>query len=132
MRKLGTYLRSSVLVVDEVGYQPLERAEANLVFQVISQRYEKGLIVLTSTRPSVSGARSSATTSSPPRSSTASCTTTRSSRSTATATGSKPPRRHRTGPRPRSLTDRGGLTDQTTGVLRSNRASLGKTTWPDH
>ncbi|MGW6263572.1 IS21-like element helper ATPase IstB [Streptomyces sp. NPDC055085] len=33
--KLGTYLRPTVLVVDEVGYQPLERAEANLVFQVI-------------------------------------------------------------------------------------------------
>ncbi len=31
--KLGTYLRPGVLVVDEVGYQPLERAEANLVFQ---------------------------------------------------------------------------------------------------
>ncbi|CCA60740.1 ISPsy4, transposition helper protein [Streptomyces venezuelae ATCC 10712] len=29
-------------MVDEVGYQPLERAEANLVFQVISKRYEKG------------------------------------------------------------------------------------------
>ncbi|MFF8646453.1 IS21-like element helper ATPase IstB [Streptomyces sp. NPDC015345] len=48
--KLGTYLRPSVLVVDEVGYQPLERAEANLVFQVISKRYEKGLIILTSNK----------------------------------------------------------------------------------
>jgi DNA replication protein DnaC len=36
--KLRTYLRPGVLVVDEVGYQPLERAEANLVFQVISKR----------------------------------------------------------------------------------------------
>ncbi|MFI8308975.1 IS21-like element helper ATPase IstB [Streptomyces sp. NPDC085927] len=48
--KLGTYLRPSVLVVDEVGYQPLERAEANLVFQVISKRYEKGSIILTSNK----------------------------------------------------------------------------------
>ncbi|GGK28945.1 hypothetical protein GCM10011583_71130 [Streptomyces camponoticapitis] len=48
--KLGTYLRASVLVVDEVGYQPLERAEANLVFQVISKRYEKGSIILTSNK----------------------------------------------------------------------------------
>lgn len=48
LNKLGTYLRPSVLVVDEVGYQPLERAEANLVFQVISKRYEKGSIILTS------------------------------------------------------------------------------------
>lgn len=36
--RLGTYLRPSVLMGDEVGYQPLERAEANLVFQVISKR----------------------------------------------------------------------------------------------
>jgi DNA replication protein DnaC len=48
--KLGTYLRPGVLVVDEVGYQPLERAEANLVFQVISKRYEKGSIILTSSK----------------------------------------------------------------------------------
>ncbi|WP_331773008.1 IS21-like element helper ATPase IstB (plasmid) [Embleya sp. NBC_00888] len=48
--KLGSYLRPGVLVVDEVGYQPLERAEANLVFQVISKRYEKGSIILTSNK----------------------------------------------------------------------------------
>ncbi|MFJ9718515.1 IS21-like element helper ATPase IstB [Streptomyces sp. NPDC101213] len=48
--KLGTYLRPSVLVVDEVGYQPLERTQANLVFQVISKRYEKGSIILTSNK----------------------------------------------------------------------------------
>ncbi|UXY24809.1 ATP-binding protein [Streptomyces cynarae] len=28
-----------------MGYQPLERAKANLVFQVISKRYEMGSIV---------------------------------------------------------------------------------------
>ncbi|MFD5107840.1 IS21-like element helper ATPase IstB [Streptomyces cinereoruber] len=48
--KLGTYLWPSVFIVDEVGYQPLERAEANLVFQVISKRYEKGSIILTSNK----------------------------------------------------------------------------------
>ncbi|MEU1466560.1 IS21-like element helper ATPase IstB [Streptomyces sp. NPDC005727] len=48
--KLTSYLRPGVLVVDEVGYQPLERAEANLVFQVISKRYEKGSIILTSNK----------------------------------------------------------------------------------
>ncbi|MBO7935665.1 IS21-like element helper ATPase IstB [Streptomyces sp. S9] len=50
MSKLTSYLRPSVLVVDEVGYQPLERAEANLVFQVISKRYEKGSIILASNK----------------------------------------------------------------------------------
>jgi DNA replication protein DnaC len=48
--KMRTYLKPSVLVVDEVGYQPLERAEANLVFQVISKRYETGSILLTSNK----------------------------------------------------------------------------------
>jgi DNA replication protein DnaC len=48
--KLRTYLAPNVLVVDEVGYQPLERAEANLVFQVISKRYEKGSTLLTSNK----------------------------------------------------------------------------------
>ncbi|MEV4078684.1 IS21-like element helper ATPase IstB [Nonomuraea fuscirosea] len=48
--KLGTYLRPSVLVIDEVGYEILERGEANLVFQVISKRYEKGSIILTSNK----------------------------------------------------------------------------------
>lgn len=48
--KLGSYLRPAVLVLDEVGYQPLARAEANLVFQVISKRYEKGSIILTSNK----------------------------------------------------------------------------------
>ena len=48
--KLHTYLRPTVLVIDEVGYQPLERPEANLVFQVISKRYEKGSTLLTSNK----------------------------------------------------------------------------------
>jgi DNA replication protein DnaC len=47
---LRTYPRPNVLVVDEVGYQPLERPEANLVFQVISKRYERGSIILTSNK----------------------------------------------------------------------------------
>ncbi|UPZ33879.1 ATP-binding protein [Streptomyces sp. LRE541] len=34
--KLGSYLRPGVLVVDEVGYQPLERAEANLPARISS------------------------------------------------------------------------------------------------
>ena len=50
MSKLTGYLRPAVLAVDEVGYQPLERAGANLVFQVISKRYEKGSIILTSNK----------------------------------------------------------------------------------
>lgn len=63
--KLTSYLRPAVLVVDEVGYQPLERAEANLVFQVISKRYEKGSIILASNKTFSEWGQVSATRSSP-------------------------------------------------------------------
>jgi DNA replication protein DnaC len=49
-RKLATYLKPSVLVLDEVGYLPLSRPEANMVFQLISRRYEKGSVIWTSNK----------------------------------------------------------------------------------
>ena len=49
-RKLQTYLKPSVLVLDEVGYLPLSRAEGNMVFQLVSRRYERGSIILTSNK----------------------------------------------------------------------------------
>ena len=49
-KKLQTYLKPSVLVLDEVGYLPLSRAEANMVFQLVSRRYERGSIILTSNK----------------------------------------------------------------------------------
>jgi DNA replication protein DnaC len=87
--KLTSYLRPSLLVVDEVGYQPLERTEANLVFQVISKRYKKGSIILTSNKTfgewgQVFGDEILATAILD-----SSCTTAKSSPSTATATGSR-------------------------------------------
>ncbi len=49
-KKLQTYLRPSVLVVDEVGYLPLSRSQANMVFQLISRRYERGSTIITSNK----------------------------------------------------------------------------------
>ncbi|HEX5142519.1 MAG TPA: IS21-like element helper ATPase IstB [Mycobacterium sp.] len=49
-KKLQTYLRPAVLVVDEVGYLPLGRQQANMVFQLVSRRYERGSIILTSNK----------------------------------------------------------------------------------
>ena len=49
-RQLQSYLRPSVLVVDEVGYLPLDRAEANMVFQLVSRRYERGTMIITSNK----------------------------------------------------------------------------------
>ena len=44
------YLNSSLLVIDEIGFRPLDREEANLFFRLVSARYEKGSIILTSNK----------------------------------------------------------------------------------
>ncbi len=40
-----------LLVIDEIGYLPFGREEANLFFNVIAKRYEKGSLILTSNLP---------------------------------------------------------------------------------
>jgi DNA replication protein DnaC len=40
----------ALLVVDEIGYLPLERQAANLLFALVSRRYERGSIIVTSNR----------------------------------------------------------------------------------
>jgi DNA replication protein DnaC len=42
------YLRPRLLIVDEVGYLPLDSIAANLFFKLVSARYEKGSMFLTS------------------------------------------------------------------------------------
>lgn len=44
------YLKSALLVIDEVGYMPLSRHEAHLFFQFICYRYEKNSTVITSNK----------------------------------------------------------------------------------
>ena len=46
--KLKLYTVPRLLIIDEIGYLPIDRAGANLFFQLISRRYEKGPMVLTS------------------------------------------------------------------------------------
>lgn len=48
INKLMAYSRLHLLIIDEIGYMPITREQANLLFQLISIRYEKGSIVLTS------------------------------------------------------------------------------------
>ncbi len=40
-----------LLIIDEMGYLPFGRNEANLLFQVIAKRYEKGSVIVTSNLP---------------------------------------------------------------------------------
>ncbi len=50
-RELKNLTRPKLLIIDEVGYLSLEPPEASLVFQVISQRYERqGAVILTSNK----------------------------------------------------------------------------------
>ena len=37
--------------IDEIGYLPIDKVGANLLFQVISQHYEQGSILLTTNQP---------------------------------------------------------------------------------
>ena len=48
--KLRTYTGPSLLMIDELGYLPMDQTSAHWIFQVVSRRYERGSIVLTSNR----------------------------------------------------------------------------------
>lgn len=49
--KLKLYTTPKLLIIDEIGYLPIERLGANLFFQLISRRYERGPMILTSNQP---------------------------------------------------------------------------------
>jgi len=42
--------KPKLLIIDELGYLPLDSWEARMVFQLVSQRYERGSIILTSNK----------------------------------------------------------------------------------
>ncbi|MGA7392304.1 MAG: IS21-like element helper ATPase IstB [Terrimicrobiaceae bacterium] len=48
--ELRKYLTPAVLLLDELGYLPIDQRGSDLLFQVISQRYERGSIVLTTNK----------------------------------------------------------------------------------
>jgi DNA replication protein DnaC len=48
LRRLGRY---PLLVIDEVGYVPFEPEAANLFFQLVSSRYERASLIVTSNKP---------------------------------------------------------------------------------
>ena len=46
--RLKLLCQPRLLIIDEIGYLPIDRLGANLFFQLVSRRYEKGSILLTS------------------------------------------------------------------------------------
>src|SRR5260370_34692967 len=49
-RRLRVYLAPKVLIIDEMGYLPLDDMGATIFFQLVSARYERGSIILTSNK----------------------------------------------------------------------------------
>ena len=49
-QELKKYLAPSLIVLDELGYLPIDKNGADLLFQIISQRYEQGSIIITTNR----------------------------------------------------------------------------------
>ncbi len=49
--RINRILKSTLLIIDEIGYTPIDRKEANLFFNLISELYERSSIVITSNKP---------------------------------------------------------------------------------
>ena len=49
-RAMQRYLKPKLLVVDELGYLPIDKLGADLLFQIISERYERGAILMSTNR----------------------------------------------------------------------------------
>lgn len=48
--RIAFYAKPKLLLIDEIGYLPLEKDAAHLFFQLIARRYERGAVLLTSNR----------------------------------------------------------------------------------
>jgi DNA replication protein DnaC len=45
--RLAFYAKPKLLIVDELGYLPFEKRSAHLFFQLVSRRYERGSLLIT-------------------------------------------------------------------------------------
>lgn len=50
-KALRSYSKPALLLLDELGYLPVDKRGADLMFQVVAARYEVGSIVITTNRP---------------------------------------------------------------------------------
>ena len=55
--ELKKFLAPTLLILDELGYLPIDKIGADLLFQIISARYEKGSTVITTNQPYKNWAR---------------------------------------------------------------------------
>lgn len=50
-RKIQLYLKPDLLILDELGYRSMAESTVEDFFEIVSKRYEKGSIIITSNRP---------------------------------------------------------------------------------
>ena len=48
--RINRIMKSDLVIIDEIGYTPIERKEANLFFNLISEMYERKSIIITSNK----------------------------------------------------------------------------------
>jgi DNA replication protein DnaC len=48
--RIRRIMKSDLIIIDEIGYTPIEKREANLFFNLISETYEKASIIVTSNK----------------------------------------------------------------------------------
>jgi DNA replication protein DnaC len=48
--RIKKIMKSNLIIIDEIGYTPIERREANLFFNLISEIFEKSSIIITSNK----------------------------------------------------------------------------------
>lgn len=48
--RLNRILKSDLVIIDEIGYTPIDKKEANLFFNLVSELYEKKSVVITSNK----------------------------------------------------------------------------------
>ena len=49
-QELKKYLKPVLIIIDELGYLPIDKNGADLLFQIISARYERGSVIITTNR----------------------------------------------------------------------------------
>jgi DNA replication protein DnaC len=50
-RLIDQYVRADLIILDELGFTPLNRVVADHLFRIISERYERGSMIVTSNKP---------------------------------------------------------------------------------
>jgi len=48
--RINRIIKADMIIIDEIGYTPIEKREANLFFSLVSETYEKASIVITSNK----------------------------------------------------------------------------------